>query len=236
METEGGTGLGSPPSLPLEEMICAALMNPCSCRPLDGTELGTELAQEDLGQVWQQLVDGRLTLCCQVRGLGQRLCRAGLQPLLCLASSVLPFPCRTRTPTRTDLFSTRCWLSTLTWPRDPGTWSSARGMCCISWPKVALQSCCWARLLESAVGRHWGKHGLSRAGSGSYSQACTGFCSELNASHEISHQPYSFGPGLIAAPLCFPVNEDWLEGRCNGKTGIFPKCFATQTSCGAAFL
>ncbi|KFO76034.1 NADPH oxidase activator 1, partial [Cuculus canorus] len=26
------------------------------------------------------------------------------------------------------------------------------------------------------------------------------------------------------------VNEDWLEGCCNGKTGIFPKCFANQTS------
>ncbi|XP_029856576.1 NADPH oxidase activator 1 isoform X6 [Aquila chrysaetos chrysaetos] len=32
------------------------------------------------------------------------------------------------------------------------------------------------------------------------------------------------------------VNEDWLEGHCDGKTGIFPKCFATQTTCGAAFL
>ncbi|KGL81521.1 NADPH oxidase activator 1, partial [Tinamus guttatus] len=27
------------------------------------------------------------------------------------------------------------------------------------------------------------------------------------------------------------VNEDWLEGHCNGKTGIFPKCFATQSGC-----
>ncbi|KFP92100.1 NADPH oxidase activator 1, partial [Apaloderma vittatum] len=27
------------------------------------------------------------------------------------------------------------------------------------------------------------------------------------------------------------VNKDWLEGCCNGKTGIFPKCFATQTGC-----
>ncbi|XP_068020266.1 NADPH oxidase activator 1 isoform X4 [Melanerpes formicivorus] len=32
------------------------------------------------------------------------------------------------------------------------------------------------------------------------------------------------------------VNEEWLEGRCKGRTGIFPKCFATQTSCGAASL
>ncbi|XP_025058818.1 NADPH oxidase activator 1 isoform X3 [Alligator sinensis] len=26
------------------------------------------------------------------------------------------------------------------------------------------------------------------------------------------------------------VNEDWLEGRCNGKIGIFPKCFAVRAS------
>ncbi|XP_056360847.1 NADPH oxidase activator 1 isoform X7 [Oenanthe melanoleuca] len=76
---------------------------------------------------------------------------------------------RIQTPTWADLFSTRCWLSTLTWHRDQGTWSSAREMCWISSLKVALQSCCWARLLESAVGRHWGKCGLSSTVSGSYS-------------------------------------------------------------------
>ncbi|KAI1232011.1 hypothetical protein IHE44_0007056 [Lamprotornis superbus] len=42
-----------------------ALMNPCSYRLLDGTELGTVSGQEDLGKVWQQLTEGRLTLCCQ---------------------------------------------------------------------------------------------------------------------------------------------------------------------------
>lgn len=163
VKTEGGRGLGLSPSLALNEMICSALMNPCSYRLLDGTELGTVLGQEDLGKVWQQLTDGRLTLCCQVPGLGQSLCWAELQSLLYFATSMLAFSCRTLTPTQADLFSTRCWLSTLTWHRDRGTWSSAREMCWISFLKVPLQSCCWARLLESAVGRHWGKPpGLSQ--------------------------------------------------------------------------
>ncbi|XP_038230137.1 NADPH oxidase activator 1 [Dermochelys coriacea] len=30
------------------------------------------------------------------------------------------------------------------------------------------------------------------------------------------------------------VNEEWLEGHCNGNFGIFPKCFAAQASIGAA--
>ncbi|XP_067417535.1 NADPH oxidase activator 1 [Emydura macquarii macquarii] len=30
------------------------------------------------------------------------------------------------------------------------------------------------------------------------------------------------------------VNEEWLEGRCNGNIGIFPKCFAAQAGHGAA--
>lgn len=25
---------------------------------------------------------------------------------------------------------------------------------------------------------------------------------------------------------CLPVNEEWLEGHCAGKIGIFPSCFA----------
>lgn len=190
VKTEGGRALGLPPGLALKEMICSALMNPCSYRLPDGTELGTVSGQEDLGKVWQQLTDGRLTLCCQVRGLGQHLCWAGLRSLLCLAASMLAFSCRTQSPTQADLFSTGCWLSTLTWHRDRGTWSSAREMCWISFLKVALQSCCWARLLQSAVGRDWGKRGLSSAVLGSYSQelqACTGLCSELDSSHENSH-------------------------------------------------
>lgn len=190
VKAEVGRGLVCPPSLALNEIICLALMNPCSYRLLDGTELGTVLGQEDLGKVWQQLMEGKLILCCQVRRLGQGLRWAGLQSLLCFATSMLAFSCRTRTPTWADLFCTRCWLSTLTCHRDQGIWSSTREMCWISSLKVALQSRCWARLLESALGRQWGKCGLSSAVSGSYSQElqpCTGFFSELNSSHENSH-------------------------------------------------
>lgn len=44
-------------------------MNPYSYRHLDGKELGAVSGEEDLGKMWQQLTDGRITLCCQVRGL-----------------------------------------------------------------------------------------------------------------------------------------------------------------------
>lgn len=44
-------------------------MNPCSYRHSDGKDLGAVSGEEDLGKMWQQLTDGRLTLCCQVRGL-----------------------------------------------------------------------------------------------------------------------------------------------------------------------
>ncbi|XP_059721383.1 NADPH oxidase activator 1 isoform X7 [Haemorhous mexicanus] len=56
------------------------------------------------------------------------------------------------------------------------------------------------------------------------------------------HSYLAQGPGDLefnkgdVLDILSEVNEDWLEGRCNGKTGIFPKCFATQTSCDAAFL
>ncbi|XP_054704363.1 NADPH oxidase activator 1 isoform X2 [Grus americana] len=56
------------------------------------------------------------------------------------------------------------------------------------------------------------------------------------------HSYLAQGPGDLefskgdVLDILSEVNEDWLEGCCNGKTGIFPKCFATQTSGGAAFL
>ncbi|XP_027559180.1 NADPH oxidase activator 1 [Neopelma chrysocephalum] len=56
------------------------------------------------------------------------------------------------------------------------------------------------------------------------------------------HSYLAQGPGDLefskgdVLDILSEVNEDWLEGCCNGKTGIFPKCFATQTSCDAAFL
>ncbi|XP_051492504.1 NADPH oxidase activator 1 isoform X2 [Apus apus] len=109
-----------------------------SYRRSDGKELGAVLGEEDLGKMWQQLTDGRLTLCCQ----------------------------------------------------DSDT--------------------------------HSGRPVLYR----------------MLAQHSYPAQ----GPGDLAfskgdlLDILSEVNEDWLEGHCNGKTGIFPKCFATQTSCGAAFL
>ncbi|KAJ7405584.1 NADPH oxidase activator 1 [Willisornis vidua] len=56
------------------------------------------------------------------------------------------------------------------------------------------------------------------------------------------HSYLAQGPGDLefskgdVLDILSEVNEDWLEGRCNGRIGIFPKCFATQTSSGAAFL
>ncbi|OWK54651.1 Neutrophil cytosol factor 2 [Lonchura striata] len=56
------------------------------------------------------------------------------------------------------------------------------------------------------------------------------------------HSYLAQGPGDLefskgdVLDILSEVNEDWLEGCCNGKTGIFPKCFATQTSCDVAFL
>ncbi|XP_014163598.1 NADPH oxidase activator 1 [Geospiza fortis] len=131
-------GLGWPPSLVLNEIICSALMNPCSYRLLDGTELGTVLGQEELGKVWQQLMEGKLILCCQ--DSDSHLGRPVLYQMLAQHSYL---------------------------PQGPGDLEFSKG---------------------------------------------------------------------DVLDILSEVNEDWLEGRCNGKTGIFPKCFATQTSCDAAFL
>lgn len=32
--------------------------------------------------------------------------------------------------------------------------------------------------------------------------------------------------GCMLFPVTFAVNEEWLEGHCAGKIGIFPSCFA----------
>ncbi|XP_010070859.1 PREDICTED: NADPH oxidase activator 1, partial [Pterocles gutturalis] len=105
----------------------------CTYQHSDGKELGAVTGEEDLGKLWQQLTDGRLTLCCQDS--------------------------------------------------------------------------------DSPSGRP--------------------VLYRMLAQHSYLAQ----GPGgLIVLLSVFPVNEDWLEGRCNGKTGIFPRCFATQTSCDATFL
>lgn len=112
-------------------------MNSCSYRHLDGKELGAVSGEEDLGKMWQQLTDGRLTLCCQ----------------------------------DSDSHSGRPILY---------------------------------RMLA--------QHAYPAQGPGDLE--------------------FSKGDML---DILSEVNEEWLEGHCNGKTGIFPKCFATQTSCGATF-
>ncbi|XP_041262453.1 NADPH oxidase activator 1 isoform X6 [Onychostruthus taczanowskii] len=162
---------GEAPALPAlrallrERLAQQAQRGTLSYRLLDGTELGTVLGQEDLGKVWQQLTEGKLTLCCQVRGLGQGLCWAPVSALLC------------------NLYA-----------------------------------------------------GFSLQDSDSHSGRPVLY--QMLAQHSYLAQ----GPGDLefskgdVLDILSEVNEDWLEGQCNGKTGIFPKCFASQTSCGAAFL
>ncbi|XP_064379631.1 NADPH oxidase activator 1 isoform X2 [Dromaius novaehollandiae] len=56
------------------------------------------------------------------------------------------------------------------------------------------------------------------------------------------HSYLAQGPGDLefskgdTLDILSEVNEDWLEGHCNGKTGIFPKCFATQSGCSTTSL
>ncbi|XP_030316807.1 NADPH oxidase activator 1 isoform X2 [Calypte anna] len=109
-----------------------------SYRNSDGKALGEVLGEEDLGKMWQQLTDGRVTLCCQDLDS-----HAG-RPILYRMLAQHPYPAQ-----------------------GPGDLEFSKG-----------------DMLD----------------------------------------------------ILSEVNEDWLEGCCNGKTGIFPKCFATQLRCGAAFL
>lgn len=71
LRTEDCRRLELPKCLSLDHMIWVTLMNPYSYRHLDGKELGAVSGEEDLEKMWQQLTDGRITLCCQVRGLWQ---------------------------------------------------------------------------------------------------------------------------------------------------------------------
>ncbi|XP_010145209.1 PREDICTED: NADPH oxidase activator 1, partial [Eurypyga helias] len=143
---------GEVPSLPdlrallRERFGQQAARGKLSYRRSDGKELGAVSGEEDLGRMWQQLTDGRLTLCCQ----------------------------------DSDSHSGRPVLY---------------------------------RMLA--------QHSYLAQGPG-----------DLDFSKGDVLDILSEG----SSPVLSAVNEDWLEGRCNGKTGIFPKCFATQTSCGAAFL
>ncbi|XP_064892271.1 NADPH oxidase activator 1 isoform X7 [Columba livia] len=135
---------GEVPSLPelrallRERFGLQAERGELSYRHSDGKELGAVSGEEDLQKMWQQLTDGRLTLCCQ----------------------------------DSDSHSGR-------------------------------------PVLYRMLARH------------SY---------------------FAQGPGDLefskgdVLDILSEVNEDWLEGHCNGQTGIFPKCFATQTSCDATFL
>ncbi|XP_071622178.1 NADPH oxidase activator 1 isoform X2 [Heliangelus exortis] len=109
-----------------------------SYRNSDGTDLGEVLGEEDLGKMWQQLTDGKVTLCCQ------DLDSHSGRPILYRMLAQHPYPAQ-----------------------GPGDLEFSKG-----------------DMLD----------------------------------------------------ILSEVNEDWLEGCCNGKTGIFPKCFATQLRCGAAFL
>ncbi|XP_071309789.1 NADPH oxidase activator 1 isoform X1 [Agelaius tricolor] len=62
---------GEAPALPAlrallrDRLAQQAQRGTLSYRLLEGTELGTVLGQEDLGKVWQQLIEGKLILCCQ---------------------------------------------------------------------------------------------------------------------------------------------------------------------------
>ncbi|XP_063001060.1 NADPH oxidase activator 1 [Elgaria multicarinata webbii] len=59
----------------------------------------------------------------------------------------------------------------------------------------------------------------------------------------VAHHPYG---GQAQVDLHFKegdklevlseVNTEWLEGRCNGAVGIFPKCFAVEESANATYL
>ncbi|XP_058709680.1 NADPH oxidase activator 1 isoform X1 [Poecile atricapillus] len=134
---------GEAPALPalralLQDTLAQqAQQGTLSYRLLDGTELGTVSGQEELGKVWQQLIEGRLTLCCQ------------------------DSDSHSGRPVLYQMLAQHSYLA-----QGPGDLEFSKG---------------------------------------------------------------------DVLDILSEVNEDWLEGRCNGKTGIFPKCFATQTSCGAAF-
>ncbi|XP_025929151.1 NADPH oxidase activator 1 [Apteryx rowi] len=135
---------GEVPSLPelrallREKFSQQAEQGKLSCRHSDSKELVAVLREEDLGKIWQQLADGRLTLWCE--GSDSRSGRPVLYRMLA-------------------------------------------------------------------------QHGYLAQGPGDLE--------------------FSKGDTL---DILSEVNEDWLEGHCNGKTGIFPKCFATRSGCGTTSL